>query len=454
MNSKILAAAAVAIIVAAGAAAFIVVNGNGGGRGGIDTELQVYGNANGDWRIDQKDVDALREIISGDREAGKYADANRDGDIDERDVEFVESIIAGTNKTIHIVDGDGRDVKVRMGAERVAAEYYSNVELMLILGQADKVVAVDNAPYQCRDFYFGKGSSVRNLVNMNAPDYEMVEKMDLDVLLTFTYAGTAEKANKLTDVDVVYLGMYRPNVEDPEKSEYVQGILKAGYMFGAADRAEAYVNWLMGIRDEIAGKTSGIGDGDRPRVLMTNFTSSYLQTGVETTEWSVYTSIDPMGQSAVLAGGHPVAMDVLTPDQYAGGAERTLYGVKVSPESIVSAKIDYAFLHCVKYTYGGTVAAGPDHGYAVSDRSQMDAARDLAASRDLADIGEIRVIAGDFRNGASGCMLLAAYMAKILHPELFADMDPLEYHQQYVEDWMGIKGYDVRTDGVFISPSV
>jgi iron complex transport system substrate-binding protein len=325
---------------------------------------------------------------------------------------------------------------------------------MLILGLKNKVVAVDNAPYQIKDFYFGNGSAVKNLVNMNAPDYELVETMNLDVLLTFSYAGTEEKQAKLTDVDVIYLGMYRPDVQDPEKSEYFQGILKAGYIFGVVERAEAYMNWLLNIRDKIDDVTSKIPEAEKPKVLMTNYSQSYFQTGVETTTWSVYTSIDPMGQALLLAGGHAVAQDILTPDQYAGGSDRTLYGAKVAPESIAAADIDYAFGHCVKYTYGGTVVAGPDHGYGISDPKEMNDAYKLASSRDLADIDHIYIIAGDFRNGASGCMLLAAYMAKILHPDLFENLDPLEYHQQYITDWMGISGYDIHKDGVFISPAI
>jgi iron complex transport system substrate-binding protein len=455
MNSKVIAIAVVIVLVAAGVGLFLALDrDDNGGRAVLDAELQVYGNANGDWKIDNADIDCIQDIISGEKEKTQYADSNGDGVINDGDIAQVRSLIDDTARYVWLVDGDGHDKKIDRNITRVAAEYYSNTELMLILGLKDKVVAVDNAPYQAKDFYFGKNSNVTNLVNMNSPDYEFVETLNLDVLLTFSYAGTVEKQEKLPTVDVIYLGMYRPNVEEPEKSEYFQGILKAGYIFGVVERAEAYMGWLLDIRDGIAGVTSNIAEADKPKVLMTNYSQSYLQSGNENTQWSVYTSIDPMGQALLLAGGHAVAKDILTAEQYAGNADRTLYGAKVGAESIVSADIDYAFGHCVKYTYGGTVVAGPDHGYIISDPKEMNEAYQIASGRDLVDLGQIYIIAGDFRNGASGCMLLAAYMAKILHPDLFENMDPLEYHQQYVEDWMGISGYDIRTDGVFISPSI
>lgn len=455
MNNKIIVVVVIAVLLGAGVGIFFMTNGNNGNnRPVLDEELQVYGNANQDWKVDSNDISFLKRIISGAEKETKFADANRDGVINEKDIDQVQGLINNTAKFIWLMDGDGHNKKINRDISRIGCEYYSNTELMLILGQRDKIVAIDNAPYQTKDFYFGNNSDVVNLVNMNNPDYEKVEKMNLDVLLTFSYSGTEAKQEKLPDVDVIYLGMYRPNVQEPTKSEYFQGILKAGYIFGAVDRAEAYMGWLLDIRDTINGKTSKIVESEKSRVLMTNYSNSYFQTGVDSTLWSVYTSIDPMVQACLLAGGHPVAKDILTDEQYNGGANRTMYGVKVAPEKIVAAKIDNVFCHCVKYTYGGTVVNGPDHGYGISDHTQMDKAYETACGRDLVHIDKISIIAGDFRNGASGCMLLAAYMAKVLYPDMFKDMDPLAYHQEYVTKWMGIPDYDIRTDAVFISPSI
>ncbi len=460
MSTKLIAIGIVVVLaVAGGSAAIILMNQKSGGSeySLLDESLQVFGNANGDWKVDSNDVSYLDDIIKGDKVETKYADANQDGKIDEKDKEQVQALIDNTAENVWIVDGDSHIKKVGRNITKIGCEYYSNTELMLILGQKDKVYAVDYAPYQAKSFYFGSTSTVADLGNMNSPDYEAVGAMDLDILLTFSYSGAEAKQEKLPDVDVVYLGMYRPNVLEPTKSEYFQGILKAGYIFGAVEKAENYMKWLLDIRDMINDKTSGLSEDSKPKVLMTNYTSSYLQTGVETTQWSVYTSIDPMGQACLLAGGHMVAKDILTEEQYNGGPTRELYGAKVGMEAIMDADIDFAFCHCVKYTFGGADMGKPDHGYAVNDHTEMDEAYTIADGRmdpDKVDIDNIYIIAGDFRNGASGCMLLSLYMAKALHPTIFTDLDPLEYHQQYVADWMGISGFDIHTNGVFISPGV
>ena len=332
MSSKLIAIGVVVILAIAGVGVAFVVMNNNGNKGSeyslLDESLQVFGNANGDWKVDENDISYLDSIISHDAVETKYADANQDGKIDEKDKEQVQALIDKSAEFVWLVDGDGHIKKINRNITKIGCEYYSNTELMLILGQKDKVYGVDYAPYQAKSFYFGSESTVVNLGDMNSPDYDALSDMDLDILLTFSYSGTEAKQAKLPDVDVVYLGMYRPNVEEPTKSEYFQGILKAGYIFGAVDRAEAYMKWLLDIRDTINDKTSGIAEADKPKVLMTNYTSSYLQTGNEASTWSVYTSIDPMVQSCLLAGGHPVAKDILTEEQYTGGPARTIYGAK------------------------------------------------------------------------------------------------------------------------------
>jgi iron complex transport system substrate-binding protein len=294
MNTKIIVIVAVTILAVAGVGAGIaLLTKDSGGEYTVDTELQIFGNANGDWKLNSDDVTYLREIISGEKEESTYADANQDGVIDENDVTQVEAVIDRTAGHIWLVDGDSHVKKISPDISRIGAEYYSNTELMCILQLQDKVVAVDNAPYQTREFYFGeeRAAQITNLVNMNAPNYEFVAGLDLDILLTFSYAGTEAKQEVLEDVDVIYLGMYRPDVLEPERSEYIQGILKAGYIFDRVERAEAYVEWLLDVRDDISLTSRGIAEEDKVNVLMTDYSNSYF-IDETVTDWSICTKID------------------------------------------------------------------------------------------------------------------------------------------------------------------
>ena len=61
-----------------------------------DYGLGIYGNANQDNIIDEKDIVYINKIINGTFEPTELADANRDGKIDMEDIEQVEDIISGS----------------------------------------------------------------------------------------------------------------------------------------------------------------------------------------------------------------------------------------------------------------------------------------------------------------------------------------------------------------------
>ena len=65
MDRKIMAVAVVAIVVIAGIGAVIALGGEDGGKSygaslNQDSRLTIFGNANGDDYLDQRDVDAVR----------------------------------------------------------------------------------------------------------------------------------------------------------------------------------------------------------------------------------------------------------------------------------------------------------------------------------------------------------------------------------------------------------
>jgi hypothetical protein len=66
------------------------------------------------------------------------------------------------------------------------------------------------------------------------------------------------------------------------------------------------------------------------------------------------------------------------------------------------------------------------------------------------DPNDVRLIAGDFRNGPTGAVLLGAYIGKIINPSYYSDIDPAAIHNHYINHFLGIADYDVKTDGVFM----
>ncbi|MCL1811706.1 MAG: dockerin type I repeat-containing protein, partial [Methanomassiliicoccaceae archaeon] len=117
-TSKIIAIIVVAVVIVAGASVALFVMNSEKEKITINAALEVYGNANNDDRIDQADIDLIREIIAGEKSFEDYplADANHDGVVDEKDIELVEKIInADSNNKVriyHINHYDGRNVVV------------------------------------------------------------------------------------------------------------------------------------------------------------------------------------------------------------------------------------------------------------------------------------------------------------------------------------------------------
>jgi iron complex transport system substrate-binding protein len=413
--------------------------------------LEIFGNANGDWYLDRDDVVFLEKIISGDENETLFADTNRDGSVDQKDITQLEKILADDADNIWIVDGNGDPVKVDLPIRRIGVEYLSNAELMNVLDADDRVVAADSAAYIMKDIYF-PGRDLLQMGQMHAnPDFENIFEMDLDVLFTFSPTNNDVKQEKLLDTDVVFLGLYWPNVIEPRDSRYLQGVLKAGYLLGSEDRAYDYNEWLLGIVDDIGSKTSSIADGDRPDVLMTSH-NRYFKDEEEMAA-SIYTKIDPLSQACMLAGGRPIAEDL---DNWIG--EGQVYGTTVDLEWIIERDPDFIFAHSVRYTYSG-LSRDPAYGYDCDDPEPFTNAVDDMKSRPLLsgisaiENNNIYITAGDFRNNAMGGILGAAYLVKILHPGLLPDLDPREIHQEFITEWMGLD-YDLGTRGVFISPSL
>lgn len=93
---KLLAVGVVSAILIASVAGITLLNSMSDAKTYTNVSsvrLQVFGNANEDDTIDQRDIDYIGEVIRGDRKASNLTDANNDGTIDQADIAQVNAII-------------------------------------------------------------------------------------------------------------------------------------------------------------------------------------------------------------------------------------------------------------------------------------------------------------------------------------------------------------------------
>jgi hypothetical protein len=150
------------VVIAAAAAVFLLNSGNGGGNeggGGTGPEyenlntisLSIYGNANEDYTIDQKDIDLINQMISSGTALSEhpYADADGDGEVTSADVDVVKKFIAGEKTKIRLID---------------QYAYYSGVDHLAVIDYPlENVVAINPEMIQMT-FYFDGDEKVAGYV--------------------------------------------------------------------------------------------------------------------------------------------------------------------------------------------------------------------------------------------------------------------------------------------------
>jgi len=115
--------------------------------------------------------------------------------------------------------------------------------------------------------------------------------------------------------------------------------------------------------------------------------------------------------------------------------------------------VDYIFLHMVRYTYGGSeMTTTPHHGYLATSDDELKAGYDKVKGFEfIEDNMSVNLVAGEFRNGCTGGVLLGAYIGSIANSEVYKDIDPVKIMNEYI-GWMGIDNYDAAKDGKFVYP--
>lgn len=143
----------VAILAIGGGAAVLVMNNDKGNTDSGDDLSSflglVYGNADGDSKIDSADVALMDKIIAGTESLSDHplADANRDGTVDDKDKEIANKVINGQETTLFVKDAT-RIVSVKFPMGNIFTAGGTNMRLMVqVLDIENKIVADATTSY-------------------------------------------------------------------------------------------------------------------------------------------------------------------------------------------------------------------------------------------------------------------------------------------------------------------
>lgn len=393
-----------------------------------DFTLSVFGNANLDDTIDEQDVAYVQEVIKGAKAPTNLTDANHDGNIDEKDITQIRQIINGTEEEITILDWANRAVTVKEPVKSIVICGSDPAVALRILGAMDRVIGVSKFSQSTKTYsqvFLPEFKDLPTVANGEV-DYEAVLSLKPDVFISDVYVIPEGDEKKLSGIPVLKFDLYRART-------IFNQMKTLGYVLGAEERAQEYIDFVEPILKEIRNKTEAIASDKKTRV--------YLEAQGD---YVTHTKMGAAGYQIELAGGQNIAADMI------GGATGWL---EVDPEWILTENPDI-IVKMAGWNRDNTTA-----GYETDDFKSMKALRDSILNRsELAKVkaienGKVEILAYDITYNPD-YVISVVYLAKLFYPELFRDLDPVAIHQEYLDKFHKSLGWDVRKHGTFVYPPI
>jgi len=376
-------------------------------------EMVVPGDLDGDSIVSDEELEAAKESYD-------------DGDISSEELAKIELINENYPRTI--VDSADREVTFYKPTERIITRAPDNCRLVIALGEGDKIVASEQAAKSCLCptafgvFDEGCLECYQTILDGRMPDlpetstrydinYELMASLAPDVIITSSTTDVENFESKVGCPCVVASG-------DGWLYSYDDGLYGRIEVVGAVldreEEAEELIAFVESKIDMIRSVTDGLDEDEKPKVY---FAPRGAKLGFydpkEGRDFTrTFTDYDPLE----IAGGNNVAE----------GAEG--YEINVAVEQIIAWNPDYIFVAC----------SNPD------DREVIDW---IKASPDLQSIAAVQN--GDVYNcfyphcrgrPPDRSLFNMVYMAKVLHPDEFEDLDLEKECNEIFEAFLGVDG--------------
>ncbi|NQE04692.1 hypothetical protein C5S32_02365 [ANME-1 cluster archaeon GoMg1] len=377
-----------------------------------DYVLDIYGNANEDDTIDMRDVTFTARIILWLEDETDLADANYDEEVDIFDMMQTGLIILGRESELTVIDATDRTVTLNMPVERIASSSMpQDIRTIIALGATDKIVGVPDAiPANAADSYPAIYMSHPELTELpiagspyyGGPNIEVIASLEPDLILV-SYAD-ADAVQEATGVPTI--------VTPPSDMEAIalkgfKWLKMMGYVLNEQARAEELSSYFHDKLDEVIDVTSDIPENEKAKVYLAFW-------GKLTWTPAVYGPVEK-------AGGILVA-DEGAPGPYSPNM------LEVSKEQIIAWNPDIILIH------------------SFSPGTHMFSIEDVLSDPDLWSIPAVANEKVYYTKGfqfgwdpATG-VIECFYMAKLFHPDEFADLDVEEEGNEILEEVYGVDG--------------
>ena len=388
----------------------------------MEFTLYIFGNANEDMDIDQLDITLIEEIIAGSSVETPLADANQDGVIDSADIEQIQAIIDGAASEIFVKDPYGNSVRVETPVTRIVTLDPMIAESVQAVGSGDKIVGIDKET-STRTFVLPEISKVTNIGTADEPDLEAIVALNPGIVVGIQWFDE-ELMEKMRNAGLTPLALtYHGDMQNSLGSSKT-----LGYLAGTPDIAMEYVGWISETLGDIHDRIEVIPQSERTRAI-------YLY---------------PRSGDALGSGGSECptirTLEFLGVNTLTEGTFGSYY--EIDPEDVIAKNPDYIVME----------EFGTALGYGMTDEKLAQAELDKLKARPgfnlINAVQNDKVYFLDVNLVSHSNSLGGLYMAKALYPELLEDIDAYAVHQEYADRFLGLKGFDVKTDGIFIYPDL
>lgn len=416
---KIGAVAVVIIIVIAAAAVILINNSSSSDQVDIDSELRVFGNADGNYTIDQNDLDIIDDILSGEKDFSEYplADANYDGNMSEEDRELVTKILNQEVCTVYHYNtcntGD-YVVSTKWPVQSALATGAANMLWLLTMaGVNDMVHGITYSSTSPPDevlfpTYSGMpsiGGSSTKLPVDNASSYIVEHKVTaivVDKTATTVDKDTVEVEYEKMGVDIIRVAPASVDVDD-----FCSQLFLIGFLFQTEDECKDIAEWWISLQDEIDTKLEGV---EKVSAITCNGTAS--SKGL----WISAGSSDYL--DVIAAAGGEYALDDAVLTSYTSGAY-----FSASDTWLYNYEFDYIVSIRTNDWYSGTV----------NDTEKYDESLDLLSHTQAYENKKAFVITGD-----APIPLRIAYAAAVMYPEIFSEDWADSLNQEFFDKYTNI----------------
>lgn len=296
-TTKIVAVVAIIVIVAAGVGGYFLLHKEKSNGPTINAALEVYGNANNDYKIDNSDVDIIKKVMNTEEgytlEKYPLADANHDSKVDQSDVDLAEKIIAGgdvNNKIKVWVINHTTDTttypngqyaaEVHWPVSKCVANGAANALIIYeMVGIRDNIVGInyssssppDSIVYKHYNEMPSLGSSTMYLDETPLSKC-VADNAGTTLVITADNKGYLDGTKGVSEAyikDTMKLDVVRIEHAAVDPDKYSSALLTLGFLFQKNTKAQEAADWTTKVFKEVTDKVSSVST--KVRVAATSY---------------------------------------------------------------------------------------------------------------------------------------------------------------------------------------